>query len=105
MKRLSYFLGFLTVALFLLSVGSVTKADVVDPKIALGPTGSSGTFSQSDCFPFEGPSGCSFTTDANGMTTIDIGNDSEAFIVQDTVTMRTDFSSLGPLTCPTDPET
>jgi hypothetical protein len=105
MQRSTYFLAFLTVAVFLLSAASVVKADVVDPKIGLGPTGSSGFFSQSDCFPSEGPSGCSFTTDGNGMTTIDITNDSEAFFVQDTVTMRSDFSSLGPLTCPTDPET
>jgi hypothetical protein len=40
MKRSSYFLSFLTVALFLLSVGNVAKADgVVDPKIALGGGG------------------------------------------------------------------
>ncbi len=40
MKPLTYFLGFLTVALFLLLVSSGAKADVLDPKIALGPTGS-----------------------------------------------------------------
>jgi hypothetical protein len=38
MKRLSYFLGLLTFALCLLT-GSVVKADVVDPKVKLGPTG------------------------------------------------------------------
>jgi len=97
MKRLSYILAFLTVVLLLLSIGSVAKADVIDPKIGLGPTGSSGSFNQSACFPFEGPSGCFFVTDANGMTTIDITNDSGAYIVQDTVTLRTAFS--GPLSC------
>ena len=41
MKRSSYILGFLAVALLLLSAGSVVKADgLLDPKIALGPTGS-----------------------------------------------------------------
>ena len=40
MKRLSCFLGFLTVVLLLLPAASVVKADVVDPKISLGPTGS-----------------------------------------------------------------
>jgi hypothetical protein len=39
-KRLCYPLGFLAVALFILPAGNVVKADVVDPKISLGPTGS-----------------------------------------------------------------
>jgi hypothetical protein len=50
MKRSSYFLSFLTVVLFLLPAASVVKADgIVDPKIALGPTGTCAdttTFSQ-----------------------------------------------------------
>jgi hypothetical protein len=100
MRKLSYV--FVLGALLVLS-GGAAKADAVDPKIALGPTGSSGSFNQSNCFPFEGPSGCSFTTDANGMTTIDITNDSEAFIIQDTVILRTAFS--GPLSCPANPDT
>src|SRR5579864_1156644 len=41
MKRWSYFLGFLAVALLLLSAGSVAKADgPLDPKVGLGPSGS-----------------------------------------------------------------
>src|SRR3984893_3319371 len=40
LKRLCYFLSFLAVALFILPAGNIVRADVVDPKISLGPTGS-----------------------------------------------------------------
>lgn len=115
MKRSRYFLGLLTVALFLLPAAGVVKADLADPKIALGPTGSSGTFTQTQCFPADGGvSACSFTTDANGMTTIDIINntgnsgdfeDSEesgTFIIKDIVNIEAPLGSLGSFTCPTE---
>jgi hypothetical protein len=43
MRRFSYILSFLAVALFLLSVGSVAKANTADPKNGYGGGGSCGT--------------------------------------------------------------
>jgi hypothetical protein len=63
MRRFVYSLGFPTVALFLLSVGNVAKADTVDPVIGIrGCTGS--------CSQLIGPSGSfSFTfTGTMGLT-------------------------------------
>jgi PEP-CTERM motif-containing protein len=106
MKRLSYILGFLMVAPLLLFVGSVTKADGIDPKIGLGPTGSQHTFNQDFCHQGSDSqaSGCSFTsTGPTDIVTIDIINNLGAFIVGDTVTMRDTFT--GPLLCPANAET
>jgi hypothetical protein len=84
MKRLSYILGFLTVALFLLSVGSVAKADAVDPAIGVkGCTGEcSTTWTGSTTFTFNCTTsgGCTFDTGgfdlASGMiTSFDIHSD------------------------------
>jgi len=46
MRRFSHILSFLTVALFLLCAGSVTKANGTDPLVGLGGGGSCGSFFQ-----------------------------------------------------------
>ncbi len=87
--------------LILLGLSStVALADGIDPKIVLGPTGSQNTFTQSQCHAGTDSqvSGCQFiTTGPDNAVTIDIINNLESFIVQDTVTLRTAFS--GPLSC------
>jgi hypothetical protein len=106
MRRFSYILSFLAVALFLLLAASAAKADLADPKIVLGPTGSQNTFNQSACFAST-TDNCFFTTDAAGdPVTIDIFNDlitgdtdTPAFIIQDTITID---AVIGALTCGTD---
>jgi hypothetical protein len=109
MRRFSHILSFLAVALFLLVTASAAKADLADPKIVLGPTGSQNTFNQSACFAST-TDNCFFTTDAAGdPVTIDIINDlitgdsdTPAFIIQDTITID---AAIGPLTCAADSET
>jgi len=102
MKRLIYFLAFLTVALFLLSAASVTKADGLDPKVGLGPTGSepcSGVddtaCTQSNCFVSDGV--CTLQLDSTGSGTADILNDTGFNIMSDTINIDSAF--LPPLTC------
>ena len=109
MRRFSYILSFLAVALFLLVAASAAKADLADPKIVLGPTGSQNTFNQSACFAST-TDNCFFTSDAAGdPVTIDIFNDlitgdsdTPAFIIQDTITID---ATIGPLMCQADSET
>jgi len=102
MRRLTYFLGFLVVALFLLSAASVTKADGLDPKVGLGPTGSepcSGVddtaCTQSNCFVGDGF--CTLQLDSTGSGTADILNDTGFVIISDTINIDSAF--LPPLTC------
>jgi PEP-CTERM motif-containing protein len=66
MKRPSYFLAFLTVALFFLSVGNIVKADVVDPKIGGGGGGS--------CFSIDETSANQELTITNFNCVIDFNN-------------------------------
>ena len=62
MRRLSHILSFLTVALFLLSVGSAAKADGVDPAVGLeGGSGSTALFGPTFSFTFTGTQGTSIT--------------------------------------------
>jgi hypothetical protein len=60
MRQFSHFLGFLAVALFLLSVGSVAKADAVDPQVGLGGSGSCFTINQTSTSQTQegAPTGC-----------------------------------------------
>ena len=102
MRRLSYFLGFLTVALFLLSAASVTKASGLDPKIALGPTGSNPCLgssdqpcTQSNCFVTD--AFCTVQLDSTGSGIADILNDTGFNIISDTINLDTTF--LSPLFC------
>jgi hypothetical protein len=100
MRRLSYFLGFLTVALFLLTAASVTRADGLDPKVGLGPTGSnpcSGpdnqACTQNNCFDEL----CTLQLDSTGSGIADILNDTGFMIISDTINIGSAF--LPPLTC------
>jgi len=67
MKRLSYILGLVTVTLLLLSVGSVAKADAVDP--AIGVKGCSGECSTT----WTGSTTITFDCVTVGGCTIDTG--------------------------------
>jgi len=92
--------------IFLGLSSTVALADGIDPKIVLGPTGSQSTFSQTQCHAGTDSqvSGCQFiTTGPTDSVTIDIFNNLESFIVQDTVTLRTAFSGL--LSCAGNTET
>lgn len=103
MKRVGYLLSLLTVAVILLAWGIPAKADPIDPKIVLGPTGSTIFPNQTDCIPNEVSTGCSLGLDANGNGTADVTNNLGAFIIQDTVTIVSSFT--GVLTCQADPTT
>ncbi len=102
MRRFSHILSFLTVALFLLSIGSTAKANVVDPQIGLGGGGSTLMTTQSACTISISDESCTFAVDANGNGIADITNDLGATIVSDTVNVSSAF--VGGLTCAIDPE-
>jgi hypothetical protein len=109
MRRLSHILSFLVVALFLLLAGNVAKANTVDPKIVLGPTGSTIFPNQTDCAPSEIGS-CFLPVDSTGFGIADITNNVGATIISDTVTIPFlsffNRDSTPPvLTCATDSET
>jgi hypothetical protein len=93
MRRFSYILGFLTVALFLLSIGSVAKGDGVDPQIGLGGGGSQGPFNQTAC----APDSCTITLDSTGSGIVEIVNNTGFNLISDTVNVETSFG--GTLSC------
>jgi hypothetical protein len=92
MKRSSYFLAFLTVALLFLSTGSVVKADVIDPKIGLGGGGSCGDTQFQESLTQEvtlgsGQLGC----------IVDFNNDTGFTLTSLTITINSHFD--GELSC------
>ena len=95
MRRSSYILSFLTVALFLLSVGSAAQATGVDPSIGLGDTGSNGSFTQTQCLISDAI--CTLTLDSTGSGIADIFNDTGFHIISDTVKVDSPFDT--PLVC------
>jgi hypothetical protein len=97
MRRFSYIPSFLAVALFLLCVGSVTKADGSDPLVGLGGGGSQGPFNQNGCTV---ESGCTITLDATGSGIVQIFNNTGFNLTSDTIHVQTSFG--GPLTCTPD---
>src|SRR6266478_6645219 len=95
MRRFSNILSFLAVALFLLLVGNVAKANGVDPSIGLGPTGSNGSFTQTQCFFSDAI--CTLPLDSTGSGIADIFNDTGFNIISDTVNVDSQFDV--PLVC------
>jgi hypothetical protein len=96
---------YLILILLGLSSSAALATGIPDPKILLGPTGTNFSYSQSACQASEFPT-CFFTTDGTGMAVIDITNDLEAFIVQDTVTVyNSDDTLVAGLTCAVNTET
>ena len=92
MKRSTYFLAFLTVALLFLSTGSVVKADVIDPKIGLGGGGSCGDTQSEESL------NQSFTLGSGQLGCIvDFNNATGSTLFSLTITINTAFS--GDLSC------
>jgi len=99
MRRFSYILSFLIVALFLLSAGSTANANVADPKIGLGGCCSSGPFNQNACMA-TADTPCSVTL-VNGTGSVEIINNTGLNIISDTfgVTSPFDQSASDLLVC------
>ncbi len=95
MRRFIHILSFLAVALFLLSVGNVAKANGVDPSIGLGPTGSNGSFTQTQCLVTDAI--CTLNLDSTGSGIADIFNNTGFNIISDTVNVDSLFDV--PLVC------
>jgi len=97
MRRLSHILSFLTVALFLLSAGSVAKANT-DPRTGTGGGGStcgSFSFGQASQTYIGLPTTGSDFVDTNGNCVIDFTNDTGVDITSLTVTILTPFFGEG----------
>jgi hypothetical protein len=84
------------------SAASVTNANGLDPKIALGPTGSNECLgfddepcTQSNCFVPDGF--CTVQLDSTGSGVVDILNDTGFNIISDTINVDTNFQQ--PLFC------
>ena len=104
MKQLSYVLVIVAVALVLLSMGSVSKANGLDPQIGLGPTGSEPCVAgvdmpctQNNCFV--GDAFCTVQLDSTGSAVADILNDTGFNIISDTINVDSGFDA--PLVCQT----
>src|SRR5260370_39591106 len=95
MRRSSHIVSFLAVALCLFLAGSVAKANGVDPSIGLGPTGSNGSFTQTQCLFFDAI--CTLSLDSTGSGIADISNNTGFNIVSDTVNVDSQFDV--PLVC------
>jgi hypothetical protein len=94
MRRFSHILSFLAVALFLLSVGSVTKANGIDPQVGLGGSGSCTTS------PFQETS---FTQAFTGLQTgciNDFQNSiNDGTVILDTLVVNITSAFSGQITC------
>jgi hypothetical protein len=90
-----------------LSSSAALANGVTDPGVQLGGTGSTGTFTQSQCTPSGDFSNiCSLAVDSAGNAIADITNDLGATIVSDTVTILSAFvgNPTGDnITCTIDP--
>ncbi len=95
MRRSSHILSFLAVALFLLCVGSITKANAVDPQVGLGGSGTcpgTTTFSEN-----------SFTQAFTGLRTGCINdfqnNINDGTVTLDTLVVNITSAFSGQITC------
>ena len=102
MKQLSYVLVIVAVALVLLSTGSTTKANGLDPQIGLGPTGSNPCVAgvdmpctQNNCFV--GDAFCTVQLDSTGSAVADIFNDTGFNLISATINVDSGFDP--PLSC------
>lgn len=92
MKRSSYFVGFLTVAVLFLSAGGIVKADVIDPKIGLGGGGSCGESHSQESLTQE----LTLGSDQLGCV-VDFNNDTGLTLDSLTITIDSQFD--GELSC------
>jgi hypothetical protein len=96
MRRLSSVFPLMTIALFLFAMGNAAKADGTDPQVGLGGTGSSGSFTQTQCL-VSGDGFCTLALDSTGSGIADILNNTGFNIVSDTINIDSIFG--GTLTC------
>jgi len=98
MRRFSHILSFLAVALFLLSIGSVAKANTADPRTGTGGGGSCFgplSFSSASQTFNALPTTASDFTDTNGNCVIDFINNTGVDVTSLTVTILTPFFGEG----------